>query len=107
MPILLYGLRPYYSMVTPILLYGLRPYYSMVTPISLYGYAHMIPCLFGLPGLETMVLDMRGLFYGLRLLSNKVLRTRTTISSTLPLPHLEGLHSGGHIYFIITRFSET
>ena len=53
----------------------LRPYYSMVMPISLYGYAHMIPCLFGLAGLETMVLDMRGPFYGLRLLSNKVLRT--------------------------------
>ena len=40
MPILLYGLRPYYSMVTPILLYGyahitlwLCPYHSMVMPI--------------------------------------------------------------------------
>jgi len=68
--------------LTPILLYGyahitlwLCPYHSMVMPISLYGYAHMIPCLFGLAGLETMVLDMRGPFYGLRLLSNKVLQT--------------------------------
>jgi len=95
MPILLYGLRPYHSMAYAYMTLWLRPYHSMayahitlwLTPISLYGYAHMIPCLFGLPGLETMVLDMRGLFYGLRLLSNKVLRTRTTISSTLPLPH--------------------
>ena len=86
-PTLLYGYAHITLWLTPILLYGYAHITLWLTPISLYGYAHMIPCLFGLPGLETMVLDMRGLFYGLRLLSNKVLRTRTTISSTLPLPH--------------------